>query len=74
MTVTSDCLYANTSPDKKRHDKIKLRNIIWTDLFCFIKTILFIQNRLTTLPVNVMNNTTIWQILQEWGKVVENGK
>jgi len=56
------------SADKKKNDEIKLRNIIRTNLFCFIKTAPFIQNRLTTL-LNLENqmNTTIWQILQECG-------
>jgi len=64
-------LYANTSPDKKKHDKIKLKNIIWTDLFCFIKTSPFIQNRLAKLysgyPIYNINRFE----LQGSGKIVE---
>ena len=39
----SEFLYANNSPDKKNNNKIKLRNIMSTDLFIFIKTAPFIQ-------------------------------
>ncbi len=44
-------------------EKIKLRNI-WPDLLCFIKTTLFIQNRLDRLYSSNSMDTTIWQILQ----------
>ena len=65
----SDFLYANTSPDKKKHDKIKLRNIIRTDLFCFIKTSPFIQNRLARLySSNPIYNTNRF-VLQELGRL-----